>query len=43
VEEVERRHRDLLNQLENGEAGSLDRAFVSAYDAADTAAKQRAR
>jgi predicted component of type VI protein secretion system len=43
VEEVERRHRDLLNQLENGEAGSLDRAFVTAYDAADTAAKQRAR
>ncbi|WP_375391923.1 type VI secretion system-associated FHA domain protein [uncultured Sphingomonas sp.] len=34
MEEVARRHADLVQQLADGTAGSLDRAFVAAYDAA---------
>jgi predicted component of type VI protein secretion system len=40
MDEVRRRHEDLLAQLEQGQPGSLDRAFASAYDAADAAAMQ---
>jgi predicted component of type VI protein secretion system len=40
IEEVKRRYGDLLAQLEECRQGSLDRAFVSAYDAADAAAMQ---
>jgi predicted component of type VI protein secretion system len=40
LDEVGRRHDDLLAQLEEGRAGSLDSAFVQAYDAADAAARQ---
>ncbi len=35
VEEVAARHADLDRQLVDGAEGSLDRAFVAAYDAAD--------
>ncbi|UVO50477.1 hypothetical protein M0208_08090 [Sphingomonas sp. SUN019] len=33
--EVATRHADLSRQVEQGDAGSLDRAFVAAYDAAE--------
>ncbi len=32
AEEMARRHTDLLSQIDGGTAGSLDQAFVSAYD-----------
>jgi predicted component of type VI protein secretion system len=35
IEEVAARHADLLRQLDEGEGGSLERAFVTAYDAAE--------
>ncbi|HEU0043933.1 type VI secretion system-associated FHA domain protein [Sphingomonas sp.] len=35
VEEVAARHADLIAQLEDGASGSLERAFVTAYDAAE--------
>ena len=35
MEEVERRHADLDQQLQKASSGSLDRAFVAAYDAAN--------
>jgi predicted component of type VI protein secretion system len=38
--EIRRRHDNLLAQIEQGQSGSLDRAFVSAYDAAEVAAQQ---
>lgn len=37
MEEVAARHADLLEQLDGHVAGSLDRAFVKAYDAAEWA------
>lgn len=37
MEEVRRRHADLVRELDEGEHGVLDRAFVSAYDRADAA------
>ncbi|WBH15039.1 type VI secretion system-associated FHA domain protein [Sphingomonas radiodurans] len=40
VEEVAVRHGDLSQQLDKGECGSLDRAFVAAYDRADAAVAQ---
>lgn len=40
VEDVATRHGDLSQQLDQGEGGSLDRAFVSAYDRADAAVAQ---
>lgn len=43
MEEVKRRHEDLVMQLEEGRQGSLDRAFVQAYEAADSAARQAQR
>lgn len=36
MEEVAARHADLVTQIEAGEEGSLDRAFVKAYGAADS-------
>lgn len=39
AEEVAERHADLLAQLDRGEGGSLDHAFVAAYDRADAAAR----
>lgn len=42
VQEVAERHADLSRQLE-GEQGSLDRAFVSAYDAADVSLRRETR
>ena len=41
IEEVRRRHEDLVDQLERGRHGPLDHAFVRAYDAADTAGETR--
>ena len=38
VDEVATRHADLTRQLGEGESGSLERAFVAAYDAAETLA-----
>ena len=38
VDEVATRHADLTRQLGEGESGSLERAFVAAYDAAETQA-----
>jgi predicted component of type VI protein secretion system len=35
AEEVASRHADLAKQLANGEGGSLEKAFVAAYDAAE--------
>ncbi|WP_010161144.1 type VI secretion system-associated FHA domain protein [Sphingomonas sp. PAMC 26617] len=35
AEEVARRHGDLTGQLDQGSGGSLERAFVAAYDAAE--------
>lgn len=40
IEEVARRHEDLVAQLDAGLQGSLDSAFVKSYDAADGAARQ---
>lgn len=40
MDEVKRRYQDLVGQLDEGEQGSLDGAFVNAYDAADAAARQ---
>lgn len=37
VEEVARRHADLSAQIEAGNAGSLDQAFVTAYDRTEAA------
>jgi len=37
VEEVARRHADLSAQIEAGDAGSLDHAFVTAYDRTEAA------
>jgi predicted component of type VI protein secretion system len=37
VEDVVACHRDLSQQLDKGEGGSLDRAFVAAYDLSDAA------
>jgi predicted component of type VI protein secretion system len=34
-EEIAARHADLVRQLDEGEGGSLERAFVTAYDAAE--------
>lgn len=42
VEEVAARHADLSQQLDRSEGGSLDRAFVAAYDRADAAAAKEA-
>lgn len=42
AEEVAVRHADLLEQLDKGTGGSLDRAFVVAYDRADAAAAREA-
>ena len=39
VEEVARRHADLSAQLEAANGGTLERAFVAAYDAAEVASK----
>jgi len=38
AEEVTTRHADLARQLEDGEGGSLEKAFVVAYDAAEAQA-----
>ena len=38
LEEAERRHADLKRQLDDGVEGSLNRAFVAAYDATDRTA-----
>ncbi len=35
IEEMGRRHGDLLEEIEGGKSGALDRAFVQAYGAAD--------
>lgn len=35
IEELERRHDDLLEEIEGNKSGALDRAFVQAYGAAD--------
>lgn len=35
IEELERRHGDLLEEIEGNTSGALDRAFVQAYGAAD--------
>lgn len=44
VEEVAVRHADLTQQLDQGEGGLLDRAFVAAYDQSDaTVARDLAR
>lgn len=40
IDEAAARHRDLTQQLDDGRGGSLDRAFVAAYDRADAAAAQ---
>jgi predicted component of type VI protein secretion system len=40
LDEVKRRHGDLLAQLDEGRQGVLDSAFVRAYDATDAAARQ---
>lgn len=40
AETVAARHADLVTQLGGGEGGSLDRAFVTAYDRADAEAAQ---
>jgi predicted component of type VI protein secretion system len=37
MDEVRRRHEDLVTQLEQRRSGSLDNAFMRAYDAADSA------
>lgn len=37
IEEVARRHADLSAQIEAGDAGSLDHAFVTAYDRTEAA------
>lgn len=42
IDEVAARYADLTKQLTEGEAGSLDRAFVAAYDAAETQYGERA-
>lgn len=39
IEETAARHSDLMRQLEQGESGSLEQAFVSAYDAAEAEAR----
>ena len=36
AEEVAQRHADLARQLDEGAGGSLERAFVAAYESADT-------
>lgn len=41
-DEIAARHRELLRQLDEGEGGSLERAFVSAYDAAERQADKGA-
>jgi predicted component of type VI protein secretion system len=41
VAEMAERHADLLRQLDEDEPGSLDRAFVQAYDAAERTAGRR--
>jgi predicted component of type VI protein secretion system len=40
MEEVQRRHQELVAQLDEGQQGSLDNAFVSGYDAADVATRR---
>lgn len=41
IEEVAARHADLVRQLDDGEEGTLDRAFVAAYAAAEARAGER--
>jgi hypothetical protein len=36
IKELERRHSDLLEEIEGGKSGALDQAFVQAYGAADS-------
>lgn len=43
VEEVAARHADLTGQLDEGRTGSLDRAFVAAYDQAEATMGRDAR
>jgi predicted component of type VI protein secretion system len=43
AEEVAQRHADLLRQLAEGDGGSLERAFVAAYDAAEAQANAEER
>lgn len=38
IEELERRHGELLGEIEGNRSGALDRAFVQAYGAADVVA-----
>ena len=38
ADEITARHADLTRQLDAGESGTLERAFVSAYDAAEVQA-----
>lgn len=40
AEEVAARHADLASQLTDGEGGSLEKAFVTAYDAAEAGAER---
>jgi predicted component of type VI protein secretion system len=43
MQEVTERHADLSRQLDEGAQGSLDRAFVRAYDAADVSLRREPR
>ena len=43
ADEVTARHADLAKQLQDGEDGSLDKAFVAAYDAAEAQANASAQ
>ena len=38
LKELERRHADLLEEIEGKKSGVLDRAFVQAYNVADASA-----
>ena len=41
LEEMANRHADLSQQLSQSSSGSLERAFIAAYDEADLAAQQQ--